>query len=91
MLILIHSFNRFIFARLSVKCEISLRGITDSRTKKDSPIMKTILAFGNPLLDITISSKNQVLQLIQKYNLKIDGQKEISKSDMNLLSKDIEG
>lgn len=53
--------------------------------------MKTILAFGNPLLDITISSKNHVLQLVQKYNLKIDGQKEISKSDMNLLSKDIEG
>ncbi|XP_030765258.1 adenosine kinase-like [Sitophilus oryzae] len=53
--------------------------------------MKSILAFGNPLLDLTISSQNYVRKLVEKYNLQKDGQKEISQDEMRLLSKDIQG
>lgn len=52
--------------------------------------MKNVLAFGNPLLDITISSK-EVPELIKKYNLNPNGQKEISKQEMDLLMNDIKG
>nr|AEE62476.1 unknown [Dendroctonus ponderosae] len=53
--------------------------------------MKSILAFGNPLLDITIYSSCQVARLLDKYNLQIDSQKEITKEEMCMLSKHIEG
>lgn len=51
--------------------------------------MKNVLAFGNPLLDITILSKN-IQHLLDRYNLQINGQKEISRHEMELLSKDIQ-
>ncbi|XP_066249087.1 adenosine kinase-like [Euwallacea similis] len=52
---------------------------------------KTLIAFGNPLLDITVTSKQHVLYLLGKYNLKLDGQKEITKTEMTSLTEDIRG
>lgn len=43
------------------------------------------------MLDITISSACQVTRLLDKYNLPIDSQNEITKSEMCMLSQDIDG
>lgn len=53
--------------------------------------MKSITAFGNPLYDVTIISEKHVPQLLDKYSLKADGQKEISRSEMMSLTQDIKG
>ncbi|KAL1500990.1 hypothetical protein ABEB36_006398 [Hypothenemus hampei] len=53
--------------------------------------MKTILAFGNPLLDITVTSKNCVALLLKEHNLQIDGQKEVSCMEMQSMSEKIKG
>ncbi|XP_060526592.1 adenosine kinase-like [Cylas formicarius] len=49
----------------------------------------TILGFGNPLLDISVFLNDDYL--LKKYSLKKDDQKEICKSDMISLYKDIQG
>ncbi|KAJ8971814.1 hypothetical protein NQ317_004844 [Molorchus minor] len=49
--------------------------------------MKTIVAFGNPLLDTTVFVDDNLL--LNKYNLKEDGQKEITKEEMQRICKDI--
>ncbi|XP_018567527.1 adenosine kinase 2 [Anoplophora glabripennis] len=51
--------------------------------------MKKVVAFGNPLLDTTISVYDTVL--LDKYNLKLDGQKEIAENEMKRLSQDVSG
>ncbi|KAG5890914.1 hypothetical protein JTB14_024911 [Gonioctena quinquepunctata] len=48
-----------------------------------------IAAFGNPLLDTTIFIEDD--HLLKKYNLQEDGQKEITKSQMENLTSDISG
>ncbi|XP_050294411.1 adenosine kinase-like [Anthonomus grandis grandis] len=52
---------------------------------------KTVLAFGNPLLDVTVTCTKESVNLIRKYNLKEDGQAEISRDKMRLLTEDIDG
>lgn len=49
--------------------------------------MKKVVAFGNPLLDTTIFIYDTIL--LDKYNLKLDGQKEITDNEMKRLSQDI--
>lgn len=49
--------------------------------------MKKVVAFGNPLLDTTIFIYDTIL--LDKYNLKLDGQKEITENEMKRLSQDI--
>jgi adenosine kinase len=50
--------------------------------------MKKIVAFGNPLLDTIVLIEDDVL--LKKYNLKSDGQKEISQDEMKSLMNDID-
>ncbi|XP_066155067.1 adenosine kinase-like isoform X2 [Euwallacea fornicatus] len=52
---------------------------------------KTMIAFGNPLMDITVTSKQLVPHLLRKYNLNLDDQKEIAKKEMRSLTEDIQG
>lgn len=49
--------------------------------------MKNIVAFGNPLLDTIVFIANN--QLLSKYELEKDGQKEISSEEMKNLTEDI--
>ncbi|KAJ8949240.1 hypothetical protein NQ318_022753 [Aromia moschata] len=49
--------------------------------------MKTVVAFGNPLLDTTLLVKDDFL--LNKYNLKEDDQKEITKNEMQNICNDI--
>ena len=49
--------------------------------------MKRVIAFGNPLLDTIVLLQDK--SLLEKYNLDVDGQKEISLSEMEALKEDI--
>lgn len=49
--------------------------------------MFSIVAFGNPLLDVIAKIKNN--EFLIKYDIKPDNQKEISDNDMKNLYKDI--
>ncbi|XP_076268419.1 adenosine kinase-like isoform X2 [Rhynchophorus ferrugineus] len=53
--------------------------------------IKSVLAFGNPLLDVTLLSQDKIKEILEKYNLKKDSQREITKDEMVQLSQDIEG
>lgn len=66
------------------------RGITETAFYSTQKLkkMKTIIAFGNPLLDITVNINNNLL--LTKYDLKPDGAKEVEKHVMANLLKDIE-
>ena len=53
------------------------------------PQLPAVIAFGNPLLDIIVRMKGleavHGAHLLNKYNLKIDGQSELSSDDMHAL------
>ncbi|KAJ8935430.1 hypothetical protein NQ314_012850 [Rhamnusium bicolor] len=52
-------------------------------------MMKTVIAFGNPLLDTTIFVRGN--SLLDKYNLKEDGQMEVTENEMKSISEEISG
>lgn len=49
--------------------------------------MVVVAGFGNPLFDVTVKIKDDVL--LKKYNLKEDSQKEVSQNNMKCLFDDI--
>lgn len=49
--------------------------------------MASVAGFGNPLIDLTVKITDD--ELLRKYNLNEDGQKELPKNDMKLLFDDI--
>lgn len=49
-----------------------------------------VLAFGNPLLDVIVVNNNErVGDLLNKYNLKVDGQAELDREEMDRLFDDL--
>lgn len=50
--------------------------------------MGTIIAFGNPLLDITVQISDD--ELLRKYEVNADGAKEVDQDEMKRLLKDVE-
>lgn len=71
-----------------------IRRTVSHRVTGDSPNllfdfnkMVVVAGFGNPLFDVTVKITND--ELLKKYNLTEDGQKELPKNDMKQLFDDI--